>query len=88
MLAAQNKHYKGTFCTRGVFLSFRISATTPLISIPALSMNGYPQTLPNTGKPKITPTAENRYNGRNTLTQNHIQLIAGVQKVVVEKCVK
>ena len=36
---------KKTFCTRGVVLSFWISATTPLISIPAFSMNGYPQNL-------------------------------------------
>lgn len=37
--------YIETFCTKGVLLSFCISATTPLISIPALTINYDSQNL-------------------------------------------
>ena len=46
---------KKTFCTRGVVLSFWISATTPLISIPAFSTNGSLKILPNTQNYKTLP---------------------------------
>lgn len=58
MLAAHIKHYKETFWTRGVFLSLRISATTPLISIPALTTNGYPQNLTYRLETKTNPNKE------------------------------
>jgi hypothetical protein len=43
--------YIETFCTKGVVLSFCISATTPLISIPALTINGDSQNLTHHSKP-------------------------------------
>lgn len=54
------QHHGKTFWTRGVFLSFWSSATTPLISIPALAMVYHPENL-TTQNQKYSPKMQYIY---------------------------
>lgn len=66
---AKQLHGK-TFWTRGVFLSFWISATTPLISIPALAKVCHPENL-TTQKQKNSPKMQNIYAKINVDKKTH-----------------